>query len=411
MNASRKTALPILFYLLTMIFLYALSRTLHPVPGGDDEMFSNILKNKNLFTLIYERYLGWSGRITIEMLLIKTINIKIFWKAAIPLSILLLAYSAWKLFFFDIVRPYIAIPTGIMFFMLITPSVNADAAWWITGFYNYLLPVSCGAWSLVVLKNSATSHLSSKIIALMLLSISCFSEQVAILMITAAICIYFTKQNRKKYDIVFISLCLILTGILLTAPGNAQRYAFEIKNSLPEFSSFNIIDKLMLGLDRLNHHLNDPENIIVNILLLMTIAIAIRQKNLSSTDLVGIAFLIIKLCGFLLCHANLTMSEFIYNQHFFNAASWFGYKIYTSFFFTLASVFSLILLSYKFIDDNKTAIVSVVSLLAGCATVMMMSFSPTVYASAQRILFAYEICSLVALCAYVRHFLLSKSRK
>ncbi|WP_380179116.1 hypothetical protein [Kalamiella sp. sgz302252] len=411
MNVNNQKTLPFFFYLSAAVFLYILSRTLHPVPDGDDAMFSRILDGKNIFSLLQQRYFGWSGRIPIELLLIKTINIKLFWKIAIPASVLLLAYTAWRAFFFDIARAYLAVPAGILLFMLITPSVNADAAWWLTGFYNYLLPVALGSWSLLIVKNSSNTSIINKVLALLLLSISCFSEQVAVLMITGSVSIYFFKKDKKSYDLLFIALCLACTAILLTAPGNAQRFAFEVKNSLPEFADFNLVNKLTLGVDRLNHHLNDSSNLIINALMLLALINVLKEKNIKITDIIAISFLFIKLCGFLLSHLNSGLIDFIYNESYFNAQSWFGYKIYTSYFFTLAAVFSLAYLSYNFILNKKFAIAAVISLLAGCATVMMMSFSPTVYASAQRILFTYEICSLITVCIYIRHFtLLFKSR-
>ncbi|RRZ94518.1 hypothetical protein EGK14_05650 [Erwinia sp. 198] len=401
MNVNKKSLMPVLawgsaFVLLTGIFL-----SVKLLNNGDDRMFIHILNGKALFPLLQQRYLEWSGRITIEALLIKTINFSLFWRLGIISSITLLSYCAWKTFF-DTLKAAYAIPAGIAIFMLITPSVNIDAAWWVTGFYNYLLPVTLASWALLILKNSATASPMAKTAALLTLLVSCFSEQVALVLLIGAISIYCSKQHKERYDALFIVIAFIFSAILLTAPGNTCRYLFEIKNSFPEFSGYSFIDKLTLGIDRLNHHISDPENLLINALFILALANTFQKKNLAGSDFLAVVLVTIKLIGFLLAHFQDGVRDFIYNKNYISAQSWFGFKIYSSYFFTLAAIFSLILLSYRHIHNRNMAIFVLISLLTACATVMMIGFSPTVYASSQRVLFLFEICSLSVLCVYIR---------
>lgn len=408
MNVNKKSLMPVLAWGAAFLSLFCIFLSVKLGSNGDDKMFAHILDGKTLFPLLQHRYHEWSGRITIEALLIKTINISWFWRLGIVSSIMLLSYCAWKVFFADAVKAAYAVPGGIALFMLITPSVNMDAAWWVTGFYNYLLPVALASWSLFILKNSETASPMAKTAAILTLLLSCFSEQVALALLIAAIALFCHKKQKKHYDILFIVVAIVFTTILLTAPGNALRYFFEIKNSFPEFTDYSLIDKLTLGVDRLNHHISDPDNLLINALFVMSLANTLRQKNLTVSDFAAVGFITLKLIGFLLSHFQNGVRDFIYNENFISAQSWFGFKIYSSFFFTLAALFSLLLLSYRHVHNRNMALFALISLLTGCATIMMIGFSPTVYASAQRVLFVFEVCSLATLCVYIRTVFLKK---
>jgi hypothetical protein len=221
-------------------------------------------------------------------------------------------------------------------------------------------------------------------------------------MIIGTCSVYLFKTNKTKYDVLFIIITIILTALLLTAPGNSGRFAFEVRNSMPEFGEYNLINKLTLGVDRINHHVNDQSNLIINIIYIMCLCNVLKNKILSKIDFIATTFIAIKLMGFLLSFLDSGLVDIIYNRNYISASSWFGYKIYTSYFFTLASIFSLTYLSYKYISSRKNATAMVIFILSGCATVMMIGFSPTVYASAQRVLFTFEICFLATLCLYIK---------
>jgi hypothetical protein len=79
-------------------------------------------------------------RATLEAVMVLTIGHEWFWRISIPLTLLLLACSISRISTdkMSIQGTFLS----ITLLMCIPLSINTDTVWWVTGYYNYLLPTA-----------------------------------------------------------------------------------------------------------------------------------------------------------------------------------------------------------------------------------------------------------------------------
>lgn len=138
-----------LLFSIVFAYLYSYASTIGLSSTNDDHVFLSVFKNGTVLDFINNNYHTWSGRTAIEFLMVSTIGYSLFWKLGIPLSIVLLAYSSCRISTCSKSATYISI--FVLLFSLIPGAINGDAAWWVTGFYNYLLPASVAVYIFSVL--------------------------------------------------------------------------------------------------------------------------------------------------------------------------------------------------------------------------------------------------------------------
>ncbi|EPH5685150.1 DUF6056 family protein [Escherichia coli] len=373
-----------------------ISQRLHLMTYADDVVFKKMMEEKGLINALVDNYNNWSGRTGIEFLLISTINIEAFWKIGIPLSMVMISFSIWRITLKNEVSWVIGASFILFLFLNIQPWILNEAAFWITGFYNYLLPSSLAFYSVTVLlmKRPGLFH---KTLSIATLTVSCFSEQVALILICAAILIFISKGRCDKFTLLFIIFAVSLFLILILSPGNSVRSAIEAANRMPDFPEYNIIMKLTLGIDRLSQHISDRGNNLFTLLMILCLISSLLQSK-SKGVLFWVAAILISIkFSTLLAGDKSVLNKYFYNPHFLDAELWFVSYPYASFFLNNLSLFSIIYLTCKSDIDYDKKVIFSFSLLSGAASVMALSFSPTVYASSMRVLFIYDLMQVIAI--------------
>jgi hypothetical protein len=136
-------ALSITAILITIFFKLSLR------PDADDQYFLAAINNQTISDYITHRYMTWSGRATLEAVMVLTIGHEWFWRISIPLTLLLLACSISRISTdkMSIQGTFLS----IILLMCIPLSINTDTVWWVTGYYNYLLPTAMAAYALSIM--------------------------------------------------------------------------------------------------------------------------------------------------------------------------------------------------------------------------------------------------------------------
>lgn len=167
-------------------YLFIIVRKLHLRDFSDDQYFINIFSSNHIIQSLVERYFTWTGRFPIELLMTTTISFKAFWKIGIPLAVIVLCLTICRIVNNKVGVISFAITLGL--FATIPNDINNDASWWISGFYNYLLPVTLAMYAF-----SVTYTNSDKLIEKILCFISVFyfsyMEQAGIAYTIAMVCI------------------------------------------------------------------------------------------------------------------------------------------------------------------------------------------------------------------------------
>lgn len=378
---------------------------------ADDVVFSHALDNIGITDYMMRRYVAWSGRFTLDALMVGTINIHAVWKIGIPLSLFLLCASVSRVingkFHTGLCAAFLCL------FMMIPLSVNENAAWWVTGFYNYLLPVSLMAYSFSVFMKKEKVGFAEGIFAIISLSISCFNEQTAIFTLAAsALLIISIKLYRRSYSYIFIIFALANSAILFLSPGNYVRSEKEAWRWIPGFQDMTIVQKLTFGFDRVHQTVVMHDGIIFGILCFLCICLLSASQLKSRTAIFFKSVLIIHLIIMAIKHFNLTtLGVAFYNEDYLNPQRWISYSRYASYYFSLLVIISVFYSLSVYATINKNLIKPLVALVIGYVTVAMLSFSPTVFASWMRVLFLWEVtAAVVCLWIYYECFRDDESR-
>lgn len=351
----------------------------------DDVYFVNALSEMSFGEFLHMRYMTWSGRIIIEAIMVKTINIHYIWRIMIPACLLLLCHSVHRIAS-DKCRfsPIYSLLIMTLFFFMPSRTLN-EGALWITGFYNYLLPVSFGFYSISVIHRYSDASKLQKLLSIMALPIACSNEQMGIIMIAFIVYSFVTTRSANAYRIIFTMISIVSFAILMLAPGNKLRFIGESRR-IPEFADYSILDKVGLGIDRFSSMINSH-----NTLLLLTSVLLVLlyfKNNKGNRHLFGIASAILVLVFAISKEVKLIPSQFM------SPGDWASLAFYVRYMLSLVFYVSLIYLSFLVFRDKHENIFLFLIIMAP-ATVLMMGFSPTVYASADRVLFIFESMLLI----------------
>lgn len=107
-------------------------------PDGDDALFSAAISKNGLWQFLQYRYMHWSGRVPNDIALV-LLNHMVAWKVLNACMLLLLCYSIGRIGFADRLPRSSSMACAFALFMLLTPGVLSEAAWWVTGSLNYTL--------------------------------------------------------------------------------------------------------------------------------------------------------------------------------------------------------------------------------------------------------------------------------
>ena len=203
-------------------YLYFVMRMVHLRGYDDDHVFLTIFHSGNVVEQLLYRFNSWSGRLAIEFIMLFTIGYSFFWKLGIGLSIIVLCFACCRI---SRLNPgIINIAFALILFAAIPAEINADASWWITGFYNYLLPVSVALYVFSV-SFCMKKSIPEKIICIILAFYFPYMEQAGIAFIFAIICLIFARRKKVSYfDITILIIVLVNLIICLKAPGNERRF-------------------------------------------------------------------------------------------------------------------------------------------------------------------------------------------
>lgn len=406
MNANKK--INIIIIVLMAIYFIVMFNYLKLQPVNDDAFFSKALVGNSIYEFLSTRYMIWSGRVTIDALLALTITHAIVWKMMIPSSVILLCLSSSRL----ITGKFSLIESSVMMLMVILISfpINFESIYWVTGAYNYILPFSLFAYGLSVFFQEKPKNIE-KIASLASLFVSCFNEQSAfftVIIFATVLLIKKTTITRFRVSMVILSVFLFL--IIILAPGNYQRSIAETLNWLPEFKDYNLINKLMFGVDRLNLISIIPENIPLLILSFALVFKVLKRNKKEVTtifsSLIVTSWIVIYIFASL--YPQLMSKGFLHwnvaQSNFPNITKFSSISTFISLSITLFFMVSLVYISSLFVTGFNNSLIVPSCLLVGMASVMMLSFSPTVYASSYRTLFLFEICICLAVTKCTHDF-------
>lgn len=251
--------------LLLVVAAIYIMRGLALQDGDDDQYFLHALDQRGLLEFLAWRYQGWTGRVLIEALLVTTIGTPAVWTLGIPLALLGSAWAIWRLALFPRMPVFSGTLSVLALLWLVSRMVLQDAAFWVTGFYNYLLPCALGLLAMTVLSDVAWRRGPALLPAMVAMVIACQAEQVAFVLLTCLL--VRALLRRASGEGTGAEVVAMLAGgasalVSGLAPGNALRLVSELR-WFPEFADAGLIEKLAFGPDRASAHAHSPRNVMI----------------------------------------------------------------------------------------------------------------------------------------------------
>ncbi|WP_336792071.1 DUF6056 family protein [Pantoea anthophila] len=393
MFAKNKSFSNWLFYASLSIFFIVIICKLRLMTYADDVTFSHALDNISLLDYLQHRYHTWSGRVVIEGIMVSTIIFHGFWKILIPVCFISSAYLMWSITLKNKIDFKLGTPIAMAATLLINAPVAGDAEWWVTGFYNYLLPMTCALF----LANFLLSPVAGmrKLFSSLLLSfIATSSEQIAVFMVVVIPFIFLVaaekRQGNRAIAVAYVTV-LIGAAITLLSPGSASRFSVEAVRYMPQIAEMNILQKAIIGVDRLVENVAFGRNIAF--LASSLIFIAYLSKK-GKGDILSKICLIFSVTSTVICLTSLSfyMKDIDYLTYYgkFYSVDFGSLKVYGCYLFYLIS---LICMAAGSIDssDGIRDYRAFLTLMIGMLVTIAIGLSPTAYASGERVLYVFNI--------------------
>lgn len=405
----QKKYLPFWFFAGIQIIYHLMMRE---GPGTDAMwFFRNQLDTYSLKDYLTIRYHVWSSRIVIEAVLVYVSRHLVLWKV---LDIL-----AWMLF---VILLAAAIPREkrerinwlVVSLVLIYPLKDLDTAGWIATTTNYIWPLALGMFALTgvsfVLQEKKVP-LPLFLLSLPAMLYAANAEQMCavicgICFIGILYCIFFAKRNVSTWWqlIVWLLFGVAQLVFILRCPGNSVRTTEEIRQCMPNYKNYNLIDKAQLGFVDTVHHMISSENLLfLMFAVILMILVFLKTKEL-----------LFRLAGVLPVMWTVLLTFFgdAFERNFVKLSSLFNlneivngsnYQLAYSYLPLLvyALVLLCVLVSVSMISTSWTEFLGYVCLLGiGFASRVIMGFTPTIFVSQERT-FLYLYVAIIAAIVFM----------
>lgn len=407
-NKALKIAKSDYFPFFVLAFLLLFFHACIKVGWNDDEYYSKVLIDNNIFDWLKIRYNTWSSRIVIEFFLLLVSSKRILWRLINVAIMVLGAISISKIFPYKKLKD---INWVICALILCIPTNLYNSAGWIATTSNYSWTLFLGLFSLlpikkIIYKEKISWYEYILYFATMIYAIN--QEQMCVIsLMTFLVFTVYTFLKNKKINI-YLLICSIFNLIslifILSCPGNANRKIIEINVHFPEYQNINFFRKIEMGYSSLLFEfIMKPNFIFLIFTLLIFVCMRALKKNkvLRLVSLIPIGSIII--FGFLadligkhfngITAIKNSMTQYGTGITLFSPRTWIPDIILTL--VCLSTLFSL----YVIFENKKTYLLTLFILTLGFISRMIMSFSPTIWASGDRtFIFMYAsllICSII----------------
>lgn len=384
------------FYLNIFVF--------HKLTIADDPFFSAALDHQGLLDFLRFRYWHWSGRIPIEMAMVLIINHMAVWKVLNSLMVLLLCYSIGRIGFGRHLEVPASMACAFALLMLIPPRVLWEAAWWVSGSFNYLWPVALGAYGSLHFFDRRERSAPHKVSLIVASGVAAYNEQVGFVLLCLLVPLLLRRiatRTCSAWDIAHIVFVAVNLAIALAAPGIQHRYQLEQARWFANFETLGVLEKVNIGLGLIKQSVLDSQNLLVAVFAAVAAGsvVASPASRLARIGLLtGLAFIGSNYLVALLApvDSRLAAAYTVKSVAAINAAYPKVYLVMASSLFSIACL--VIATTQVFRRSGRESIFVAWALLAGLASIAALGWSLTADASGSRIQFVGDVVFVAVTC-------------
>lgn len=383
--------------ILAVLYILLFGIHLFMKPFTDDLYYIDYTNAYGVGGLVSGFYETWSGRIVGNALSSAIITYCFWlWRILNPVVILLCAGAMAR-----VARPRVDRRVFLLSFFLlfsINSRVLSQSIFWATGSFYYLWPITFALFLLIPFFDMALRGQNGKIryfpiyVVLAVAASMCMEQISLCLCASMAILILYaiTKGNRPQAQhYILLAIAIVCTVIMVIAPGNAIRLVTETATHFPNFNELTTSEHFSTGISWMYEMLFSA---LFFTIVLLTIA-ALRCKQGEPTRRkwpAGLVWGMITLSVLALVFRGETIDFFFGFPQ--NASNLFGYIFW--------SVFLALLIYFL---AKKGGFIYVVAFLAALCSLVMMWFSPTIYASGHRTLMVTAVIMTILTLALTKN--------
>lgn len=375
---------------------------------GDDIILRNTVKN------VFEEFMKWYNTWSSPSVM----NIIQFTLALLPvvvfkvyniLTIILATYSLYEITSDEksLNKKFL-----LVFMFMLYPFMQMSTAGWMGTSTQYLTPLSFGLYSFVYIKYKIYNEKISKTNYLCFwfcLFVGVGSPQFSCVIFTIHL-LFLVYFNQRKEKVKFLILqCITALGAIiyhLTSPGNANRKLAEIPRWFTNYNMMSTVNKVKMGFtSTLGELISGPNIFFICFSIIIVIAVWHKYKEVFYRIISLIPIISTLVFGCLKETFNDVFPHLISlmnngNHDFIQINEYnFEYKInYLSIIIGVAILASILISLYLIFENTMKMLLMQIIFLGGFCSRMIMSFSPTLYASGVRtfifMYFAMIICMM-----------------
>lgn len=379
------------FFIILVIFHLTLKTNVY------DDVYFKTFKISELDSFLTMRYNMWSSRVFIDAAMVIFLNLpKILWCIVDSLALTIIAWSISYIFSNNLLKNKL-LSIGIV---LIYPFIQMGEAGWYATTINYLWPMACMLIAMLPIKNIIIEKQEKKWmypIYIIAAIFACNQEQSCALMLGFLVLFnfyfIFIKKQKKILPILLLGIAIASIIFILTCPGNKIRVLEETKKWFPTFENFTIIHKLFLGFNSGLAIMIFKQNIIFFLFSTILAYLGIKEEKIFKKICFFFPLLIIlginvfinyfgglgtKLAGI-----TQTFSSFAAHMPYVSISSKKNIMILLLTLITISSIIYALYNIYQKEPIEKRLFVLIL-FIAGFLSVVILGFTPTIYASGER---------------------------
>ncbi len=369
---------------------------------ADDAWFASALERRTLLDFMVWRYQRWSGRVPIEAVLVLIVIHTWVWKLVNGMMLMLLCYSAGRIALAGTDKSSATV-TSLAFcmFMLIAPSTLSPAAWWITGSVNYLWPMALGLYGMLAFVEPGHGGNAVRLARLLSAGLAMYNEQIALVLLPLSLLYVLmnpARYRQRPWEIAQLGFMAANAFVVFAAPGSYNRFQFEQALRFPDFVAFDALDKLAIGFGLIFRSVIDSSNLLIAALLVLSGSLVTRSPVGKTAKTLMFATLGFAALGYLLALSGSETGPLLrfYGLPEIDGSSASSFNVYLlsawSVFVVLGIVAASAAAAWR---SRRDCFIALFSLLLGLLSLGALGFSPTAYASGDRIEFVSQVMFLL----------------
>lgn len=346
---------------------------LMPITIGDDAATIELARNTDPWQHVVSRWNNWSSRWLVQYIAMYAYKVPILWRIVDAVLMITMPLSIAYIF-----REHKHALTESCALTLLFPIFTLCRAGWLSVTVNYVWPLAvflmCMALTMKLIRSGGKWYHYILLAAGLFYATNLEGLAVVSLMTFGLLMV---RDWVKDHSYVLPYLVPLIMGVIgvvtfLICPGNGGRGSQEMGYWLPEFGTFSSIEKVILALSQLSAVVFNPVTKILFVLFALTVLLLNVLKNGSvhskMTSLLALALLLV--CD----SSKMTPEIMTLSIHDPNVSVY-------AFILAMFTVIGLLIYStINLFDDKRNWDIMIIVLMAGFASYVAASLSPTLFA-------------------------------